>query len=250
MDPTPGRSNGLPAIAWTPMADLDPQLADAMLTILRDEGVAAYVRPAGDSRGSFLEVRLPNQPTDRLFVDTAAAARAREVLVAQLPRLRAALYAQAEAARRQEVAVDEAAWAEIVAAFEEPAVDPVPRWPVTEDITEEVTETLGGPTLAPPPPPSRPSTPRPQRPPDDPSDHFQPPEPPPIPTGSPVSRLAWGGVFGGPAFIVLAALAGWRLDGPLALVPLLAFVGGFVTLIVRMHERPDDQDNPDDGAVV
>lgn len=80
-------------------------------------------------------------------------------------------------------------------------------------------------------------------------DRYHPPEPPPLPRGDLVGRLAWGGVLLGPAFLLIAGVA-WR-DAPrlwLALA-VLAFVGGFVTLVLRLPADRDDTDG-DDGAVV
>ena len=80
-------------------------------------------------------------------------------------------------------------------------------------------------------------------------EHYVPPEPPPIPEGDPVTRAAWAGVIGGPLFIVLATLLGWGPGGLPGLCAVLAFVGGFITLVTRMSDdRPDDDE--DDGAVV
>lgn len=77
---------------------------------------------------------------------------------------------------------------------------------------------------------------------------FVPPVPPPIPRGDIVARLAWGAVIGGPLFLLAAALA-WRdLPSILLLLALVAFVGGFITLVARMPQDPPD--DPDDGAVV
>jgi len=79
-------------------------------------------------------------------------------------------------------------------------------------------------------------------------EHFEPPDPPPLPRGDLYSRLAWAGVIGGPALLLMAAFLGGRLPAMLVVGALLAFVAGFVTLVARMPgERPDD---PDDGAVV
>lgn len=83
---------------------------------------------------------------------------------------------------------------------------------------------------------------------EDETEGYVPPIPPPLPRGDVVSRLAWGGVLGGPTFLLLAAMAWQTLPSILLLLALLAFIGGFVTLVARMpSERPDD---PDDGAVV
>jgi hypothetical protein len=83
---------------------------------------------------------------------------------------------------------------------------------------------------------------------EDEAEGYVPPIPPPLPRGDVVSRLAWGGVLGGPIFLLFAAMAGQTQPEALLLLALLAFIGGFVTLVARMpSERPDD---PDDGAVV
>ncbi len=77
--------------------------------------------------------------------------------------------------------------------------------------------------------------------------HFVPPEPPPLPRGDLQSMLAWVGVLGGPAVLLLAALVRGNLPGWLILLALGAFVGGFVVLIAKM---PTDRDDGDDGAIV
>ena len=83
---------------------------------------------------------------------------------------------------------------------------------------------------------------------DDEDEGYVPPEPPPLPRGDLVSRVAWSAVIGGPLFLLIAALSWRTLPSMLLLIALLAFVGGFVTLVARMpQEHPDD---PDDGAVV
>ena len=78
-------------------------------------------------------------------------------------------------------------------------------------------------------------------------DHFVPDEPPSLRPTDPVSALAWLGALGGPLFLLVAALA-WR-TAPSVLIgaAVLAFVAGFVTLVVRM---PDEREDTDDGAVV
>ena len=42
----PGRDNGFVARHYVALADLDPRLAEAMLDVLRVEGIAAYVVPS------------------------------------------------------------------------------------------------------------------------------------------------------------------------------------------------------------
>ncbi len=80
---TPHRTNGLSAERWVPLVDLEPQLADALLEALREEGVAAYASPAPGIRGPYMDIQLPNRPTDRVFVDAGAATAARAVLDAR-----------------------------------------------------------------------------------------------------------------------------------------------------------------------
>ena len=80
-------------------------------------------------------------------------------------------------------------------------------------------------------------------------DRYHPPEPPPLPRGDLVGRLAWAGVQLGPAFLLVAGLF-WRGAPRLWLaLAVLAFVGGFVTLVLRLPADRDDTDG-DDGAVV
>ena len=261
MSTSSGRSNGLAAVSWTAVADLDPQLADAMLEALREEGVAAYAAPTEGVRGAYLEIRMLDRPTDRLFVDATATSVAARVLQDQLPRLRAALDVQALTQADDEPvddkrAVDEDVWSAIVAGFDAPAADPVARWPVSEDVDDE-DDRRSGRVL-------RPAVQNPSEgqdwpasqwraagpPPEDPVEHYVPPEPPPLPQGDVVSRFAWIGLIGGPIFLLVAALLGWELTGWVAATPLVAFMAGFVTLVARMRDRPDDESDPDDGAVV
>lgn len=77
-------------------------------------------------------------------------------------------------------------------------------------------------------------------------EHYVPPEPPPLGGGDPLTTLAWLGALGGPVFLLIAAL-GWRTAPSLLIgAAVLAFVAGFVTLVVRMPDRDED----DDGAEV
>lgn len=82
---------------------------------------------------------------------------------------------------------------------------------------------------------------------DEPDEGYQPPEPPPLPRGDVAGVLAWAAVLLGPLFLLLAGLF-WREASPLWLgLAVVAFVGGFVALVMRLpsHRDPDDDD---DGA--
>lgn len=80
------------------------------------------------------------------------------------------------------------------------------------------------------------------------ADGFVPPDPTPLPHGDLTTRLSWVGVIGGPLFLVFAALFWNDLPQWLLLTAVVAFVGGFATLVARMPSDRDEDD--DDGAVV
>ena len=82
---------------------------------------------------------------------------------------------------------------------------------------------------------------------EDEDDRYIPPPPDPLPPLDPVAKGAWAGVLGGPGYLLIARLAGWYIPPWAALVAIVAFVGGFATLVVRMRDQRDDDD---DGAVV
>jgi hypothetical protein len=288
MTPIPhgARGNGLPAERWQSLSDLDPQLADAMLGLLADAGVAAYALPVEGRLTHLLHVPVGDRPLDRLFVAGDAAARAREVLDAHLPELEAELEADAAAAAGPAPAdlppdLDEA-WRAIVAGYDQDA-------PGAEDrrgpaapaaATDDLPEDEPGPgrrtlrraadrpdqpaegRVDPRPPDSgwadiearlaaqgMPAGPPDDREPDD-EDHFVPPPPPPHPRGDAVTRWAWAGVVGGPLLLTLATLLGWNVAGWPAVLGVVGFLAGFGTLVARMGDGPRVDDGPDDGAVV
>jgi hypothetical protein len=65
-----------------------------------------------------------------------------------------------------------------------------------------------------------------------------------------ITRVAWTGLLGGPALVIILTLAGVGVARSVAVLALTAFVGGFVTLVARMQDRPPSDSGPDDGAVV
>jgi hypothetical protein len=77
---------------------------------------------------------------------------------------------------------------------------------------------------------------------------------PPIPelsfSSDPITRAAWAGVIGGPALLLLNVFGFFVFDGLAPALALIAFVAGFTTLVVRMPDRPPQDDGPDDGAIV
>jgi hypothetical protein len=81
-------------------------------------------------------------------------------------------------------------------------------------------------------------------------ENFVPPVPPPLPTLDPVAKGAWVALFGGPAYLLIATMAGWAVPGWAAFLAVAAFVAGFATLVIRMGDRPPRDSGPDDGAVL
>lgn len=80
--------------------------------------------------------------------------------------------------------------------------------------------------------------------------HYEPPPPPPLPKLDLPAKLAWAALFGGPAYLLVAAMADWHLEGWALFTAVAAFIGGFVTLVVRMGDGPPQDSGWDDGAVL
>jgi len=81
-------------------------------------------------------------------------------------------------------------------------------------------------------------------------DHFIPPPPPPLPHLDPVAKGAWTALFGGPAYLLWATLMGWVIPGWAALLAVMAFVGGFAVVVLRLSDRPSGGAGPDDDGAV
>ncbi|GAA2279921.1 hypothetical protein GCM10010149_24890 [Nonomuraea roseoviolacea subsp. roseoviolacea] len=80
--------------------------------------------------------------------------------------------------------------------------------------------------------------------------HYEPPPPPPLPKLDLTTKLAWTALFGGPAYLLLSAMADWRMEGWALFTAVAAFIGGFVALVVRMGDGPPNDSGWDDGAVL
>ena len=104
------------------------------------------------------------------------------------------------------------------------------------------------PSPAPPPVAYAPPAPGPRdhTPPEEPDEGYVPPDPPPLPRGDVIGVLAWAAVLLGPLFLLVAGLSGG--SSPLWLgLAVVAFVGGFVALVMRLPAHRDVDDD-DDGA--
>ncbi|MDI2126126.1 LPXTG cell wall anchor domain-containing protein [Yinghuangia seranimata] len=280
----PGRGNGLDAESYKPLTDLEPGFADDMLAVLRTEGVAAYVTPL-DEEPDLL----------RLWVDAAATSRARALLrerrAEAVPPKAAAEPAEAPADTAAESGAagdgatatvkpaaspaaepdEDEVWAQIVAGFDAEVSDPVPRWPVAEDVdgttrTGKGRGTPGSGIIRPgdgsfrigvttpgprdwTPDEGRPEDGEPDELDEDPEAHFVPPPPPPLPKTDLATKTAWLALLGGPLFLVGAVLLGRPIGEWTTFMAVAVCGGGFVALVSRLR-RDHDEDDPDDGAVV
>lgn len=79
--------------------------------------------------------------------------------------------------------------------------------------------------------------------------HFVPPEPE-LPEADTTSKFAWLAVVGGPVLLLLAVLLQWEMTWWLTTLGIGGFLGGFATLVARMAQGDDDDDDPGRGAVV
>ncbi|MFD9796843.1 hypothetical protein ACFWXK_38525 [Streptomyces sp. NPDC059070] len=80
--------------------------------------------------------------------------------------------------------------------------------------------------------------------------HFVPPEPPPLPEADVTAKFAWLAVIGGPVLMLLAAILQWEFTWWLTTLGVGGFIGGFGTLVARMSQDDEDEDDPGRGAVV
>ncbi|WP_328387396.1 hypothetical protein OHS81_27295 [Streptomyces sp. NBC_00400] len=81
--------------------------------------------------------------------------------------------------------------------------------------------------------------------------HFTPPEPPPLPQADVTAKFAWLAVIGGPLLLVAMVLLQQPVTWWITVLGIGGFLGGFATLVARMkNDDEDDNDLPGSGAVV
>ncbi|GAA1614369.1 MULTISPECIES: hypothetical protein [Kribbella] len=217
------RDNGLTATSYTSLGGIDPLVAEPVLDALRAAGIAAYCETRSEAGN------------DEIFVDAAAVDRARPVI---------------------DRSTEDAEWRSLVEQFNKPSApghdggeDPVPRWPVSEDVEEKYEPLIDVPTGLTIQEEAPEEEAKPAKRADDVHDHFVPPEPPRGPRLDWVSRLAWLGLLGGPLLLIAAAVFDFG-TGRLTTLAVAGFIGGFLTLVLRMKDRLPPGDGGDDGAVV
>ncbi|MGW4405843.1 hypothetical protein ACWEJ6_17575 [Nonomuraea sp. NPDC004702] len=143
-------------------------------------------------------------------------------------------------------------WRQIVASFNDTAErDSADQpWPDSENVPAEPTRRVVKPSEEPELDQDAPDHDEPARDDDEDEGHFEPPPPPPLPKLDLPTKLAWVALFGGPAYLLVAAMASWQMEGWALFTAVAAFIGGFVALVVRMGDGPPNDSGWDDGAVL
>lgn len=218
-DPLPARSrgNGLPGKHFVPLLAVDARVTGDVLTTLAAASIAAYARPR-------------TATTDEVYSDAGRRADARSLLAVRLPEV---LPPPSDTDDSNDTEVMDAAFAEIVAAWDAPAKAPTPP----------------APAASPAPMTASPSTRSAQSKrvvdPDD--DHYVPPPTPPLPRLAAVTRWALIGVIAGILALVLPLMIGLNAPVWTCAAAVVAIVGGGAVIVARMGNDPHDGD---DGAVV
>ncbi|MGW0433742.1 DUF308 domain-containing protein [Micromonospora sp. NPDC003197] len=296
------RDNGLDATEYAVAGDVDPRVGEHLLDVLAAGGIAAYLQPSADLNPVTRTTTVPPRPTDRLYVDRAHLATARDYLT-QL--------ADEDLPKGGNEPDIEAEWAKIVAGYHTDVTPGSRPWPAAEDVPastkkdvpaakgedrpsakeavpdKEGTVDHAGEETADPPTGGTATAVRPGpaatglRPltsatdisgisiggradepslldgldtfgrdlPDDPEEGYTPPPPPPLPQVSKFAVAAVLGIIVGFALLLFPTL----LPIQRSLTTTIGFVGiltGFVTLIWRLRPGDEEEDDPDDGAVV
>jgi len=262
------RDNGLDAADYAVAGDVDPRVGEHLLDVLAAGGIAAYLQPTADLNPILRATTLPARPTDRLYVDRAHLATAREHLYKVTGGEPPTAPPSSTAPPSDPTAQPDvdAEWAKIIAGFDAPA-DPTaePPWPAAESI---------GPATTEPPKPAaglqsaadfsgvslnRRRTDRPEPSVLDGLDDFDefdgddderyvPPPPPPLPHISKYAVMGVLGVVVGFVLFLFPTLLPIDRDY-VTLLGFAAIVSGAVMLVWRLRTG-DDDDEFDDGAIV
>jgi hypothetical protein len=116
------RDNGLDAVAFVPLLDVDPRVGEHLLDVLGSAGVPAYLEPSADVEPYTRALSLPSPPTDRLWVDRDQRRQARMIVDAETPHGPRPVppARDDEPSHGLADADEERAWQEIIAGFDAP----------------------------------------------------------------------------------------------------------------------------------
>lgn len=244
------RDNGLDAISYRPMRDVDPRVGEHLLDVLRAAGIAAYLDPTSDTDAVTRSIALPSPPSDRLYVDRAELAAATALIADYDSDLRADTASESDGSSRAVAqssaavssSVDDATWQTLVSTYErdhgrlgDTLTDSFDR--TASARAEQLDDEARAATLAEDEHPAEAD-----------EEHYEPPPPPPLPVLSRAAAYALVLLTGGALLLVAPGLIG--LSGQVGFVlGVFGIAGGVGMLIWQMREDPDD-DDPDDGAIV
>lgn len=225
------RANGLTAAYYVPLRDVDPRVGVELLGKLATAGIAAYVAPTPGSKGGYGDIRPPSLPTDRLWVDGSQRTEAEAIITGTIS--------------------DDEVFDQLVAMFHTSSPEVAP-WPATEELGTTTRTTRRSITArqAQPPLPELTPTGEPALPEHVENyldEHFVPEPPPPLPRLQGITILAWAMVALGILMIAFHDQIPVDFSQGSFFIAVLAIVGGFGTLVYRMHDNDHDDG---DGAVV
>lgn len=271
--PAGRRDNGLPSAEWGALVDLDPRLSDALLDSLAAEGVPAFVEPARDTDSATRATVLPKRPLDRLWVDPAHADLARGVVTSEVADLTALLAEQEPGATAHGLVrpvprfaasrvlpppelpgpppaapSDDELFQQIIEGYSRDADEPVPRWPVIEDLDGPATEPPRRRRQDPVPDEDLPSWVEPAALEDD--GHYEPPPPPKVPRLRVRTVCALLMLLAGLAVLFIPFRIGLDDTAPSTVFGLILTAGGAGLLVAWMRDARPTDDDPDGGAVV
>lgn len=163
-----------------------------------------------------------------------------------------------------EVSGDEAAWRDLIARFDDPADPAADRmpWPDREDLPDPAAPNADQVRTQDQPGERAIGTfvpidrtrvirpagdPRSYSPAEEEDEPYVPAPLPPPAKLDPVAKAAWAGLILGPGYLLLGTLLHWSIPGIAAFAAVAAFIAGFVTLVIRLGDHRDDDD---DGAVL
>ncbi|MBA3338209.1 MAG: hypothetical protein H0T54_00360 [Geodermatophilaceae bacterium] len=253
------RDNGLDAVAFRPLRDVDPRVGEHLLDVLREAGIAAYLDPTSDVDAVTRSIALPSPPSDRLHVDRSQTDVAVALLHdyddldsddpdsdigrrrhdgAAISSSATALAADPSTSSLPSSPADDAQWSEFVAAYE------ADHGRLGDTLTDDFDQAARLQAAA------RAAAARAALAAEDAADeeHYEPPLPPPLPILSKATAYALVLLIGGALLLVAPGLL--RLSGQLGFVfGVLGIASGVGMLVWRMREGPQYED-PDDGAIV
>lgn len=245
------RDNGLDAISFKPLRDVDPRVGEHLLDLMRDAGIAAYLDPTSDVDAVTRSIALPSPPSDRLYVDrnmtTEANALVFELNADEVDPRRSApspilgfgtATVSGDTSGSASSSTDDAQWRELVAAYE--AEHGRLGDTLTDDFDESAQRQAAELDAA-----SRAELEADES---AEEEHYEPPPPPPLPALSKSAAYALVLLTGGALLLIAPGVLG--LSSNVGFIfGVLGIASGVGMLVWRMREGPQFED-PDDGAIV